>query len=62
MTTTPVESAKHRVITAISWIIAGLALLASSIAEFAPGTALRGDGDNPADSLAYLAVAGRAYL
>lgn len=62
MTSTPVESRKHRVITAISWIIAGLALLAASLAEASPGPELRGDGDNPADSLRYLATAGRAYL
>jgi hypothetical protein len=62
MTTTPVESRKHRVITAASWIIAGLALFAASLAEASPGPEIRGDGDNPADSLRYLATAGRAYL
>ncbi len=62
MTTTPVESTKHRVITAICWIAAGLLLLGASLAEAAPGPDLRGDGDNPADSLRYLAEAGRAYL
>ncbi len=62
MTTAPVESTKHRILTAISWILAGAALVAASAAELAPGAELRGDGDNPADSLAYLSVAGRAYL
>lgn len=62
MTSTPVESTKHRVITAVSWIAAGLLLLAASLAEAAPGPEVRGDGDNPADSLRYLAEAGRAYL
>lgn len=62
MTTTPVESTKHRVITAVSWILAGAFLLGASIAEFAPGAEVRGDGDNPADSLRYLAEASRSYL
>ena len=62
MTTTPVETTKHRVITAISWIAAGLLLLGASLVEAAPGPDIRGDGDNPADSLRYLAEAGRAYL
>lgn len=56
------SGARERIVTAVAWIIAGAALLGASVAEFAPGAELRGDGDNPADSLAYLATAGRAYL
>ncbi len=41
-------------------LVAGIALLAASVLEFAPGEA-RGDGDNPADSLRYLARFGDLY-
>jgi len=41
-------------------VAAAIALLGTSVLEFAPGEA-RGDGDNPADSLRYLARFGDLY-
>ncbi len=41
-------------------IIAAVALPLASVVEFAPGE-IRGDGDNPADSIEYLRVASRFY-
>ncbi len=44
----------------IALIVCAIALAAVSVLEFAPGDA-RGDGDNPADSLNYLAEFGLLY-
>lgn len=44
----------------IALIVCAIALAAVSVLEFAPGDA-RGDGDNPADSLKYLAEFGLLY-
>lgn len=52
----------HPIATALAWIIGGAALFAATVLEFSQGADLRGDGDNPADSLVYLAAAGRSYL
>jgi hypothetical protein len=49
-----------RVGTAVALFVAAVALVAASAAEFAPGE-LRGDGDNPADSVAFLRAAGSFY-
>lgn len=49
-----------RIGTAVALVVAGVALIAASAAEFAPGE-LRGDGDNPADSIAFLRAAGGFY-
>jgi hypothetical protein len=49
-----------RVGTAVALFVAAVALVAASAAEFAPGE-LRGDGDNPADSIAFLRAAGNFY-
>jgi hypothetical protein len=46
--------------TGIALVIAALALVAASIAEFAPGE-IRGDGDNPGESIAYLRAAKEFY-
>lgn len=45
----------------LALMASGIALAAASILEFAPG-AIRGDGDNPEDSLNYLAQFGDFYL
>jgi hypothetical protein len=46
--------------TGVLLIVAAVALVIASVAEFAPGE-LRGDGDNPADSVAYLNAAFEFY-
>jgi len=46
--------------TGVLLIVAAVALVIASAAEFAPGE-LRGDGDNPADSVAYLRAAFEFY-
>lgn len=56
---TPPET-PPRVGTAVALIVAAVALVAASVAEFAPGE-IRGDGDNPADSIAYLRAAKGFY-
>lgn len=49
-----------RVGTAVALLVAAVALVAASVAEFAPGE-IRGDGDNPADSIAFLRAAKEFY-
>jgi hypothetical protein len=49
-----------RVGTAVALVVAAVALVAASVAEFAPGE-IRGDGDNPADSIAFLRAAKEFY-
>lgn len=46
--------------TGILLIVAALALVAVSVAEFAPAD-IRGDGDNPADGIAFLRAAKEYY-
>jgi hypothetical protein len=46
--------------TAIALVVAALALVAASVAEFAPGE-IRGNGDDPGDSIAYLRAAKEFY-
>ena len=59
-TSTAVQVARGDVAGGTALLVAGLALLGASLLEFAPGEA-RGDGDNPADSLRYLAEFGDLY-
>lgn len=49
-----------RVGAGIALVVAALALVAASVAEFAPGE-IRGDGDNPGDSIVYLRAAKEFY-
>lgn len=49
-----------RIGTAMALIVAAVALVAASVAEFAPGE-IRGNGDDPADSIAYLRAAKEFY-
>jgi hypothetical protein len=56
---TPPET-PPRVGTAVALIVAAVALVAASVAEFAPGE-IRGNGDDPADSIAYLRAAKEFY-
>lgn len=46
--------------TGAALVVAALALVAASVAEFAPGE-IRGNGDDPADSIAYLRAAKEFY-
>lgn len=49
-----------RLATGIALVVAAIALVAASVAEFAPGE-IRGNGDDPADSIAYLRAAKEYY-
>jgi hypothetical protein len=49
-----------RISTAIALIVAAVALVVASAVEFAP-EGIRGDADNPADSIAFLRSAGAIY-
>lgn len=49
-----------RVGTGVALIVAAVALVVASVAEFAPGE-IRGNGDDPADSIAYLRAAKEFY-
>ncbi len=46
--------------TGIALVVAALALVAASVTEFSPGE-IRGNGDDPADSIAYLRSAKEFY-
>jgi hypothetical protein len=56
---TPRET-PSRVSAAVALIVAAVALVVSVVAEFAPGE-IRGNGDDPADSVAYLRAAKEFY-
>jgi hypothetical protein len=56
---TPRET-PSRVGAAVALIVAAVALVAAVVAEFAPGE-IRGNGDDPADSIAYLRAAKEFY-
>ena len=54
------EFVRHARAAGVLLLVAAVALPLASVLEFAPGE-IRGDGDNPADSLEYLRVASRFY-
>lgn len=51
----------HGPAAGIALALSGIATVLASVIEFAPGNLARGDGDNPADSLAYLNEHGTSY-
>jgi hypothetical protein len=55
-----IETRKSDSAAGVALILAATALVLASLAEFAPGE-IRGNGDDPAESVAFLRAAGRFY-